>query len=896
MNIRTKIFCVLWLVIFMATVCNDVSAQGVAINEDGTDADPSAMLDVKSTSAGMLIPRMTESDRNNITSPATGLLIYQTNNDPGYYYYDGSAWVRLSVGDEVDPTWDGDANTTSDVGRTGNVGIGTTSPSGKLHIPNSVVFDPTDGVYNDRSIVLSESGGAVGEHKGAIVWGDGSRKKAAITSVSEGSDSDFVGLAFWTQRTDGPGNISESMRIARSGNVGIGTTSPAAQLHTTGSVRFANYPSGANGAIVRTDDSGNLATTDFTGNTSDILLGNNSFGSVTDAGAVISSCGTTNKVPKMISSTEMDCSQIFDDGTNVGIGTTSPSAALTINSGSYTAMRIENDDPGKEAGMRLRARNPGDSDWFHGDIAAYNPSAGSGYIGIKAPYNNTEGSGYQFVVHENGNVGIGTTTPSSKLEVSGNIMAFDGLLSSAVSYVRPFPSPRSADDTDAYATTQYTDDRFTNVHAKSDDSGPLTYSEAVEYARDRGGRLPTIEEIEAHVTAGSGSGYDNQIIWSQTEAGVEKRYVNYGKPVNFGSAPYSSTRQILDESSTAYVRWVADDDRAGLPVTFTSDNSIFVDNNISADGNLSADGSIQFSSLTNGFLQVDGSGNVSIGSGSDYFDAGDGLSWSGNTLNSLWKENGSHIYNGNSGNVGIGTTSPEHEVHISSSLSPVFLIASEETNLSAGDELGKLMFFNNDYSTSGGARVTGAIKQVAHDPYGRTDLVFSTHTTDSKTNYGDPATYTDNTIERIRITYTGNVGIGTSTPSYKLHVAGRLKTDGINETSDIRLKKNINTIEQALAKVMLMRGVTYEWKDDNRRKGERIGLIAQEVEKILPEVVDTDDNGYKSVQYSVMVALVIEALKEQQKTTKEKLDNQQQVIEDLQEQINQLKKMIADEE
>nr|MDA3911707.1 hypothetical protein [Bacteroidales bacterium] len=61
-------------------------AQGVAINNDGTNADGSAMLDVKSTVSGILIPRMTQAERNAISSPATGLMIYQTDNTGGFYY------------------------------------------------------------------------------------------------------------------------------------------------------------------------------------------------------------------------------------------------------------------------------------------------------------------------------------------------------------------------------------------------------------------------------------------------------------------------------------------------------------------------------------------------------------------------------------------------------------------------------------------------------------------------------------------------------------------------------------------------------------------------------------------------------------------------------------------
>ncbi|MEJ5267693.1 MAG: hypothetical protein WHW07_07825 [Bacteroidales bacterium] len=75
----------------------EANSQGVAINNLGTNTDASAMLDVSSTNSGVLIPRMTQAQRDAISNPATGLVIYQTNNNPGFYYYDGINWVRLSV-------------------------------------------------------------------------------------------------------------------------------------------------------------------------------------------------------------------------------------------------------------------------------------------------------------------------------------------------------------------------------------------------------------------------------------------------------------------------------------------------------------------------------------------------------------------------------------------------------------------------------------------------------------------------------------------------------------------------------------------------------------------------------------------------------------------------------
>jgi hypothetical protein len=79
--------------------------------------------------------------------------------------------------------------------------------------------------------------------------------------------------------------------------------------------------------------------------------------------------------------------------------------------------------------------------------------------------------------------------------------------------------------------------------------------------------------------------------------------------------------------------------------------------------------------------------------------------------------------------------------------------------------------------------------------------------------------------------------------------------------SDIRYKSNVNTISSALEKVTSLRGVTYNYKTSEKTS---IGFIAQEVEQFVPEVVSTDIEGYKSVSYANMVALLTEAIKEQQ--------------------------------
>ena len=123
------------LFVFCILTCDKAAAQGVGINTTSNAADKSAMLDVSSTNQGMLIPRMTMVQRNNLIGsdgiagdpPATGCLIYQTDNTAGYYYYNGSAWVQATG--PIGPT--GVTGSTSLTGATGDKGLtGVTGSTG----------------------------------------------------------------------------------------------------------------------------------------------------------------------------------------------------------------------------------------------------------------------------------------------------------------------------------------------------------------------------------------------------------------------------------------------------------------------------------------------------------------------------------------------------------------------------------------------------------------------------------------------------------------------------------------------------------------------------------------------------------------------------------------------
>ena len=123
--------------------------------------------------------------------------------------------------------------------------------------------------------------------------------------------------------------------------------------------------------------------------------------------------------------------------------------------------------------------------------------------------------------------------------------------------------------------------------------------------------------------------------------------------------------------------------------------------------------------------------------------------------------------------------------------------------------------------------------------------------------------------DHLLVTYGGNVGIGRS-PSYTLDVSGTIRGNNVSP-SDKRYKENIKNINSSLDKVLSLQGSVFNWKtkeysDKNFPEGDHFGMVAQDLEKVLPEVVYTDADGMKSVAYNELIPVLIEAIKEQQKT------------------------------
>jgi len=106
------------------------------------------------------------------------------------------------------------------------------------------------------------------------------------------------------------------------------------------------------------------------------------------------------------------------------------------------------------------------------------------------------------------------------------------------------------------------------------------------------------------------------------------------------------------------------------------------------------------------------------------------------------------------------------------------------------------------------------------------------------------------------------VDIGSTTYKFKDgHFSGTVNAANFNTTSDATLKTNVETLTGSLDAVKAMRGVSYDWIENGNSE---VGVIAQEVEEVIPDVVSTNDQGIKSVKYGNLVGVLIEAIKEQQ--------------------------------
>lgn len=308
--------------------------------------------------------------------------------------------------------------------------------------------------------------------------------------------------------------------------------------------------------------------------------------------------------------------------------------------------------------------------------------------------------------------------------------------------------------------------------------------------------------------------------------------------------------------------------------------------------------SASFGTIGGGLRNTNGGVNATVGGGNDNTSSGQSATVPGGALNSASgnfsfaagqrasaAHNGSFVWSDASlnttfastaanqfivraaGGVGIGMNSPLYPLDVAGGV--------RITKFGAGTEVLNLNTERNWAFRQLGAGAAAALELASIGGGGNKNFVINT---------------------------TGAVGIGTTAPGFNLHVNGTAGKPGggaWSVASDKRLKKNIRPLSGALGKLLALHGVTYEYIDPARIQelsGERMGLVAQEVEKVFPDWVETGADGFKRVTVRGLEALMVEALRELQHRQDARLAEKDTEIEKLAARLAKLERLVDEKE
>lgn len=391
--IKIKFF---FLLIAVAIIENS-KAQSVAINTDGSTADASAALDIKSIDKGMLVPRMTSAQRTIIVNPATGLLVFDITT--GSFWFKGSSgWTELVNNNSTDK-WS-DAPNGIDIYRPffSRVGINRNIPNYPLDVDGASFDGGIVARFNNPITTVGERTSIL-LHTGTQNGNQGAAAISSIASVTGGQHLAFTTVPSGIQ-TASP--AFERMRIDSAGNVGIGVTNPFSKLTVNGdaaitsnlpTLRFFRNPSAGGSRIMfQLNDSTNEFAITHTLNRLYFSRGGGILGFFSDL--VIANNG------------------------NVGIGTGTPAVKLHISGSQTDLLRLETTDV---------AVNPQLSFANSGALKAVIRLGGDDMV-LGSPASNNTGKfilrlngGDRFTVQPDGKVLIGTSTSAAgyMLNVNG---------------------------------------------------------------------------------------------------------------------------------------------------------------------------------------------------------------------------------------------------------------------------------------------------------------------------------------------------------------------------------------------------------------------------------------------------------------------------------------------
>jgi hypothetical protein len=394
----------LFYILFFMLLSVGLWAQNVGINNDNSSPDASAILDVKSTDKGVLIPRMTATQKGLIASPATGLLIYQTDGTAGFYYYDGTAWQLLGGV----PAWGltGNGGTTSGTNflgttdaqsldiRTNNVIRTRITQKGQIEVLNtgySVFLGEGAGANDD----LNNRGNTFVGYQAGVNNVDGGQNvflgfRAGYASVSgyyntfvglqagynnTGNWNTFVGYTAGSSNTTGGNNAALGGQALVANTTGQGNTALGIQSmgsNSTGSNNVAvGYASlGPNngsqnnglgqGSLGNNSTGNNNVGIGFQAGYNNTTGSNNTFLGY-QANTTINNLTNATAIGSGALVSASNSMVLGNNSVNVGIGTSTPSDKLHIVGTSGNTLRIE--DGNQAAGLVLTSDTDGNASW-----------------------------------------------------------------------------------------------------------------------------------------------------------------------------------------------------------------------------------------------------------------------------------------------------------------------------------------------------------------------------------------------------------------------------------------------------------------------------------------------------------------------------------------------------
>jgi hypothetical protein len=686
----------------------------------------------------------------------------------------------------------------------GYVGIGTTSPARNLHIYDSSggatlkIESNTANAYDSSKIELIGGNLSTGE----IIFGDP-------------IDSDVGKIIY---RHDGNSlafnvSASEKMRIDSSGNVGIGTTSPSAKLDirtTSDQAIFASTNGGYN-ALEFTSDSG-TTTGSLIAFSNTIRLGN--------ASAV---GGWSNGI-------------VIDSSGQVGIGTSSPSRSLHVKkSGDNEVARFESDQT--TSFIELEDAN----------------TTGQILIGTQGDNFKVHTAGTErFRINGSGNVGIGTTSPNAKLQVNDNVRI--GNTSTGVRFYI-----RGADEfgIDAHDVSG---NGWNSLHLRADGTTGLFLQ------KDTNNVGIGTTSPSAKLDVNGSASFNNAVVVDGLDTGNPIPPTNQTRISGYGMIGNRGSFYITNGSSNGTIFWgIGSNHNAATKMTLrntgnlgigtTSPNTKLEVGDCESSGNI-ADGNIAVKTKSNNTAIV-----IQEASGAEQW--GLGVNVDGDLI---FTDSGTERirFDDGTGNVGIGTSSPSQVLHAKANDATLLL---------------------QDSTTSFSSQASGIILTCS-DGSGnaRTDVQYKLKV--NSTNF--EITYGSSNAQRFKIEQDGGLFVPSLLGSSDSNPLVRYNTttgELYYNSSSIRYKEDVTDIESTIDKINKLRPVKFKVKESQQYT---TGLIAEEVVEVIPEltfknkVEGFDEPQIDGVSYGDLPTYLLKAIQEQQ----EMINELKTEIQTLKSQIN----------